>query len=252
MSSDNQAYNAKAVDDILSTALEHSAVESDKSKTYLPLAFNDTKLLESLSETLSGYLNQADVQLVLSSLRDKLYVGIGDSSLKQMHSITLNCRRCPSLVQPAKLPHWNLKDPDVVVITESSYMSDTDMDYFVNAALSAGFHSRNLCMTFLNRCSVPGRKATDEETTNCFGYLVHEIELLRPKLILGLGLKVMNTICGSQMKLGDERGKIIWIGPWAYLGTWTPGYSLNSGGIAAEQFKNDIKTAFQFVYGRLE
>jgi len=252
MSSDNQDYDAKAVDDILSTALERSVAEPTKPSSYLPLAYNDTKLLEVLADDLSTYLNAADVQVVLDGLRDKLYVGIGDSSLKTLHSVTLNCKRCPSLNQPAKLPHWNLKDPDVVFITESSYMSETDMDYFIDSVQAAGFHSRNICMTFLNRCSAAGHKITDEETNNCFGYLSHEIQILKPKLILGLGLKVMNTICGSQMKLGDERGKVIWIGPWAYMGTWTPGYALASGGAAADQFKNDIRTAFQFVYGRLE
>lgn len=250
MSADNPDYDAKAVDDILSTALDVSGETKSNTKYYIPFAFNDTRLIESLYGILGEYLNAADCQVVLDKLRDQLYVGIADDSLKNLHSITLNCKRCPALRQPASLPHWNVKDPDVVIVTESSYMSSQDTDYFVEAAQQAGFHSRNLCMTFLNRCSAPGHKASDEEVSNCFGYLTQEIQVLKPKLILGLGLKVTSTICGAQVKLGEERGKVMWVGPWAFMGTWTPGYALNAGGAAAEQFRSDIKTAFQFVYGR--
>src|SRR6266404_4488825 len=50
-----------------------------------------------------------------------------------------------------------------------------------------GLHLRNAYITATIRCAPPGNKPLPEEILNCRGYLERELEILRPKAVLGLG-----------------------------------------------------------------
>lgn len=243
-------YDSQEVSDILSDALGSSAPQQSEDIGHSALSFGDMTVFSSLYEILSKYLHSADLQVVMDELRQDLHAGFTGTSLKNLHSLSLNCRKCPNLTHPASLPSWNLKDPDILFVMESPSLSQDDFDYLITCAKEAGLRSRNLALTYLNRCSSPSGKYTDVENQNCFGFLASEIEILKPKLVLGFGLSVACSLLHSPVKLGEERGKVIWMGPWAVICTWAPGYALRSKGVAAEQFRMDIATAFQYVYGR--
>lgn len=242
------------VDDIVSEAL--SVVPEGVAQTpqaYIPLAFNEGRLLETLAEVLPKYMQRADMQVVLDELRTKLYSGIGGEGLRTLHSMTKNCKRCPALTTTADIPSWNLIDPDVVIVVESSSsLSQEAMNLMATTLSGVGFSSRNMCLTFVNRCKVMGRKHSAGEVENCLPYLHTELQLLKPKLIVSMGSAAISALTSTQIGLGEERGDMLWIGPWPVLPTWAPGYVLNGKGRIADQFEQDLQTAFNFVYGRSE
>jgi uracil-DNA glycosylase family 4 len=80
------------------------------------------------------------------------------------------------------------------------FTGDRSGDFLYRALHKAGFASqptslhrddglklRNAYITATIRCAPPENKPLPEEILNCRGYLEHELEILQPKAVLGLG-----------------------------------------------------------------
>lgn len=217
----------------------------------LPLALGEGHLLEVLSQKLPKYMAQPDVQVLLDELRDELYAEINfNTSLKQLHQVTKACNKCPNLGANQHLPAWNVEDPDCVLINESPNLDKEILGLITNGLRSSGFSSKRVCMTYVNRCRVLDyRKYTPEEINNCVYYLQTELQLLKPKLIVPLGLAASSVLLGPSIKLAEVRGKVLWLGPWAVMPTFSPRYVLMSGEKQKEIFHQDMEYAFKFCYG---
>lgn len=60
------------------------------------------------------------------------------------------------------------------------------------------------------KCRPPGnRRPQHEEVAQCEPYLHRQIQLVKPKVILALGLTAVNTLLKSNHKMGDIRGQIL-------------------------------------------
>ena len=84
--------------------------------------------------------------------------------------------------------------------TGRQFTGDGSGNFLYPALYRAGFASQpdstnrddgltlhDLFITASGRCAPPGNKPTNEELDNCQPYLEHEIELLKPKVIVVLG-----------------------------------------------------------------
>jgi len=84
--------------------------------------------------------------------------------------------------------------------TGRQFTGDGSGNFLYPALYRAGFASQpdstnrddgltlhDLFITASGRCAAPGNKPTNEELDNCQPYLEHEIELLKPKVIVVLG-----------------------------------------------------------------
>lgn len=246
-----EEFSPEEVAAIVSEAL---AIEQPEAARYIPLAFNEGRLLERLAEILPKYpVGRADIQMILSELREELYSQVSPTNIRTLHSVTKNCKRCPNMAASATLPSWNVVDPDCVFVADSplSLYKDT-IDHLVSSLSKVGFKSRSIALTYVNRCPSKDRKYSPQDIANCLGYLHTELQLMKPKLIVPLGLVASSAVLSAPLELGEERGKIIWVGPWAVMCTWAPGYALRSKGHADEQLLADLQTAFNFTYGRSE
>lgn len=243
-------FDEKEVLDLVSQALSDKGDRAFKARGKIPLAFGDSALLERLDEILSKYLNKADVQMVLHDLRTYNVNGINlDDTLEQLHIVTKNCIKCKE-VNSASLPFWNVSDPDVVFVSDSPYFDSNSMDYFTKTASKSGFTSTRICMTFVNRCLKKNKsKYSIEEIESCSPYLMNEIQILRPKLIVPLGLVATCSLLPAKIHMNEERGKIIWLGNWAILPTFSPAYALRGKGNLTSLFEQDMDKAYNFVYG---
>lgn len=246
-----QDFDENEVVELVAQALENKGPDAFRVLTKIPLSFGDSALLEKLDTVLSTYLNKADVQMVLHELRDMQLEGLPvDKTLEQLHIITKNCRKCPDTVPGATIPFWNVTDPDVVFVTDTPYFDPSSMEYFTKTASGSGFTSSRLCMTFVNRCSKKSRtKHTQEEIQSCIPYLHNEIQVLKPKLIVTMGLIATCSLLPAKIHMNEERGRIVWLGPWPILPTFSPSYVLRGGGNLETLFEQDFEKAYNFVYG---
>lgn len=243
-------FDEDEVIELVNNALAECGKTAFSPEHIVPLSFGDSRLLETLAETLPKHMHQADVIMILDELKDKLYSGVNLTSLKDVHSLSLNCRKCPAMIADPKLPTWNVSDPDMIIVAESPFRFKDQLDLLVSNLKGVGFSSKRIMLTYINRCNPKeSRKATAGEIKNCTSYLAHEIHVLRPKLILCLGAIPSATLLGADIKIGSEHGKICWLGPWAILPTYSPTYVLKAGSKAESTFNQDIQHAYSFVYG---
>ena len=74
---------------------------------------------------------------------------------------------------------------------------------------------------------------------------------MNPKLILCMGALPSTVLFGTDMKLKDTRGEIIWLGYWPILTTYSPQYVIKSSSFdsdsVSDHFINDLHTAKKFI-----
>jgi DNA polymerase len=213
---------------------------------HLPFNFYDTKLLEELVSLLPGYgIEQADTQVILDSLRSKLVVDTDRNVLRNIHTLSLNCKKCPALQNPI-LPLGNIADPDIVFILDHP---EEDYPRPLSSVLDkVQIDNSRTMLTFTTRCrSIPGRQISGNELSNCSPYLFSEIQILSPKLIVPLGNAVGSLLLGP-LKISEDHGSIFWVGPWAIMPVFAPGY-LSRKDTAETEFIADFDKMKRFVYG---
>lgn len=217
--------------------------------SYLGLA--ETDLLSSLHERLSKRFVGTYVNDIFQEVRGDLLSRKIPTSLKDLHTITRNCRKC-SIDSNAELPKWNTESCDIAIVVESPSLSSDAISLMVESFKKAGFSSDQMCLTYVNRCPVK-RKYENKEVINCAPYLHLELQLLNPKLILCLGSIPSSVVFGTDIKIKDVRGKITWLGYWPILTTYSPQYVLKQSSqeigssVALEHFQNDIFQAYDFA-----
>jgi len=217
----------------------------------LHLGLAETDLLSSMYDRLSGRVVGSELNQIFKDLRSDILSRKVSLTLKDLHTVTKNCKKC-SIETIAELPKWNVSNPDVVVIIESPSISPQAIDIMVQAFKKAQLSSDVLCLTYVNRCPVK-RKYENKEVTNCVPYLHSELQLLNPKLILCLGGLASSALFGSSVKVKDIRGKLLWLGYWPIITTYSPSYVLKSLSLdssnhtSLENFENDVLQAYAFL-----
>ena len=216
------------------------------SETYLGLA--ETDILSTIYSRLENRMTISEITQLFHDIRVDILSRKISTNIKDLHTVTKNCRKCKIDSVP-ELPKWNVENPDVAIVVDSPSMSPEAITLMVNAFKDSGFSSDQLCLTYVNRCPVR-RKYEEQEIINCSPYLHLELQLLNPKLILCLGGTPASILFGSQTKIKESRGNIMWLGYWPILVTYSPMYILKSGGNTPEHFSIDIKQAYDFIHKR--
>jgi uracil-DNA glycosylase family 4 len=251
MNDTSEEFDELEVIELVAEALSRNGSSTFKPKTRIPIGIGDSGLLEQLDSILSKYLNKADVQMVLHEIRGYSFKDLQvDKTLEDLHLITKNCRRCKDANPDATIPFWNVSDPDIMFVSDTPYFDKLSMEYFTNSASKAGFTSSRICMTFVNRCSKKSKsKHTIEEIESCIPFLHSEIQVLKPKLIVTMGLIATCAVLPAKMSINEGRGNILWLGPWPILPTYSPAYVLRGGGHLTDLFEQDMEKSYNFVYG---
>lgn len=79
------------------------------------------------------------------------------------------------------------------------------------------------------KCRPPGNRTPEpEETAACFPYLVRQIELLKPKLIVALGKPAAETLLDAEVKVGASRGRLFEFRGTPLIVTYHPAYLLRN------------------------
>lgn len=214
-------------------------------KTQVHLGFLETDILSYLYSQLQDRMSVSQISEIFRDARDHILSRKNNITLKDLHTVTKNCRKCKIDSHP-ELPKWNVHNPDVAVVVESPSLSPEAVSLMVNSFKEAGFNSDQLCLTYVNRCPVK-RKHSDQEILNCTTYLHQELQLLNPKLIFCLGALPASVLFGLPLKIKEFRGAINWLGTWPILTTYSPMYAIKSGGYSMDNFIMDINQSYQFV-----
>lgn len=220
----------------------------------LAVTFVETQMYEKLPFLLSKYMNQADITWMLSELRDHFFKGFTTLEPEQFYGIVKNCKKCPnSVVQhPGNVSVWNTHDPDIMIVLDSPIVLQQYGNVIAQHLKAAGFTSSRCNATFLARC-IPLINQADKAVANCIPYLHTEMAMLKPKLIVTLGLTAYGCVTGDTTRqMGSIRGDISWFGPFAILAENSYGWAFHSQTEDERVHTNFIasfKKAHHFIYG---
>ena len=96
---------------------------------------------------------------------------------------------------------------------------------------AAGFSRQEVYICNILKCRPPGnRNPMENEIISCMPWLLRQLQIIRPKLILMLGKVAANTILDNTLSLGSMRGKLItWKGYDCFI-TYHPAALLRNPG----------------------
>lgn len=243
-----EEFDEQELQNLINEALSEKTHQHPFSNSYLGLA--ETNLLEILYERLSKRFINSDLDDIFQEARTDILSRKIPLTLTELHTVTKNCKKC-NISAPAELPKWNVENPDIVVVVESPSLPQEAVSLMVSAFKKAGLNSNQLCLTYVNRCPVK-RKYESKEIINCSTYLHSEIQILNPKLVVCLGGLASSVLFGTETKIKDVRGEIMWLGYWPILSTYSPMYVLKQNSIdesnsSVDHFQNDILQAYNFI-----
>ncbi len=140
------------------------------------------------------------------------------ASLPQLQEAIHACIECPIGATRTNLVFGSGNpDADIMIIGEAPG-ADEDLQGlpFVGAAgqlltkilAAIGFSRDEVYIANIIKCRPPGNRMPEKsEVAACEPYLHRQIEIIKPKFILALGLTAANTLLKTQNKMGDIRGK---------------------------------------------
>lgn len=204
----------------------------------------EIRLLSRLAQELDKRLDGVQVREVLAALKEELLDG-EPPSLDELHRKVRSCRRCPTLEGPPVLPRWNLSNPDIVLVTESSQLSDERTEGLAKDLERAGLDKKKVAITGVTRCR---GQAGAEEAERCSPFLDAELAALHPQLVLAMGTLPTRTMLGTEVRVADARGRLFFAGATALMVTWSPGYAFR-GGRPQEEYYEDLNSCRRFLYG---
>lgn len=208
------------------------------------LGHGDSDLLQVLSKRLADYLPESSVNSLLHEARIDLVARKSKSTLKDLHTTVLNCRKCAMSSKP-ELPKWNVTNPEVVIVIESPSIDSSSVGFLVDKVKSVGFKSDQLCLTYVNRCS-KSSKYENQEIINCTPYLHSELQLLSPKAIVPMGALALSVLLGTEVKIKDYRGNQVWLGYFNIMPTYSPGYAVRSE-VTSQHFVSDLANVYKYI-----
>lgn len=215
-------------------------------------------LFESMNDILGRTLDHDEAIEVIDHVRSGLTSSMVSSSsdapsaLRMLHTKLKNCRLCANHIDPnPTMPNYNLSDPDVMVVTSAPWSGSDADEYMVKALAEAGFTSSRIMLTSSYRCNIRGNTKPNPDVVNtCVNtYLMSEINLLNPKMIIVLGSTAIQNVVGVRKpKVSEVSNKVFWLGPWPFLAGPAPASAMRQKS-SQEALENVFATAYKFVYG---
>lgn len=139
-------------------------------------------------------------------------------------------------------------DPDLYQNEDLKVAPSSSGEFLIKLCDIEGIEPENYYITTLAKRDCKFSEFMDEEKEQLKELLNMQIALIKPKIIVTLGAEVAENLLGRDVKLGEERGKILeWIGGIKLFITYDVNFvkkSRNEDGKksrAALEFWNDLK-----------
>jgi len=92
-----------------------------------------------------------------------------------------------------------------------------------------GYKREDVYICNVLKCRPPqNRNPLPEEVANCKPYLIRQLELLRPKVLVGLGKFAVQTLLGTETPISRLRGKFAEYQGIPLMPTFHPAYLLRN------------------------
>jgi uracil-DNA glycosylase family 4 len=169
-----------------------------------------------------------------------------DTAMASLRERATVCLKCPHLVKSRKTVVFGVGDirsPLMFVGEAPGADEDRQGEPFVGAAgqlltriiKTMGFDRESVYIANVLKCrpDTPGqvtgnRKPTADEMKTCLPYLMAQIDLIRPKVIVALGATAMEGLVGMPESIGKVRGRFQAFRDIPLMPTFHPSYLLRN------------------------
>lgn len=200
-------------------------------------------------------IDQSRAATVIDNLRDRLLDDPGDTdkAARGLAASIAACRVCDGVVEDPTNGHWNLTDPDLVLVTTTPLKETGGNQLIVSGLKQAGFSSQRVGAISVVRCTPKTASPEDEHINNCSSrYLFTQIQLLQPKLVIAIGAWASSVLLADpKIKVTNHIGEIFWVGPWAIMSTISPSYAAHHPA-REEAFTTSFSDAHRFLYNKAD
>lgn len=179
----------------------------------------------------------------------------GDKSaaMAALRERALVCQKCSHLVRSRKNVVFGVGDinsPILFVGEAPGVDEDEQGEPFVGAAgqlltriiQTMGFSRETVYIANILKCrpDTPGRsfgnrKPTPEEIKTCLPYLLAQVDLIQPKVIVALGAVAMEGLFGRTVYITKERGRFVTFRNTPVMPTYHPSYLLRKQGLETKR-----------------
>lgn len=140
------------------------------------------------------------------------------TNLDELKAVAVNCQKCPlAATRINVVVERGNREALVMIIGEAPGQNEDEQGLpFVGRAgqlldkilESVGFDESNVYICNINKCRPPGNRVpTDEEVAACKPYLLEQIRLVDPKIILLTGATAVKAITGDKRGITKIRGQ---------------------------------------------
>lgn len=115
----------------------------------------------------------------------------------------------------------------------------------------AGFRKGDVFITNILKCRPPkNQNPTKEQAGQCFMHLWWQLEVIKPKVIVGVGSVALNELVpGKKRAIGTCRGDTLSAYGYKFVPVWHPAYVLRSHqALRRTELVKDLKKALILVY----
>lgn len=163
------------------------------------------------------------------------------NTIQELQDFCLRCRRC-GLRENSKRVVFGEgnENSKMMLVGEAPGAEEERLGRpFVGAAgkllnkilAAAGFRREDLYITNIAKCRPPGnRLPKKDEADRCYVYLVRQIELIKPRLIVCLGTLATQYLIHQQVKVTAVRGQVFEKGGIKIIATYHPAALLRDPG----------------------
>jgi hypothetical protein len=85
-------------------------------KNGLSLGLFETNMLSHMYETFSKTIPNEKLVSLFQDVRSDILSSKNNLELKDLHTVTKNCNKCPNIDSSSDLPRWNSINPDILFI----------------------------------------------------------------------------------------------------------------------------------------
>jgi DNA polymerase len=176
-----------------------------------------------------------------------------EEAMAALRERVLACVKCPHLVSSRNSVVFGVGDIHAALMFVGEAPGadeDRQGEPFVGAAgqlltriiKTMGYTRENVYIANVLKCrpDMPAgasgnRKPTGEEMKTCLPYLLEQIEIIRPKVIVGLGATAMEGLLGKTEPIGRQRGRFQDFRGIPLMPTFHPSYLLRNQALAEKR-----------------
>lgn len=176
-----------------------------------------------------------------------------EEAMREIRERALACVMCPHLVRSRKNVVFGVGDihsPLMFVGEAPGADEDIQGEPFVGAAgelltkiiKTMGFSRESVYIANVLKCrpDTPGqtsgnRKPTPEEMKTCLPYLLAQIDVIRPKVMIALGATAIEGLLGRSEPVGKLRGKFLQFRDIPLMPTYHPAYLIRNQALSEKR-----------------